>query len=80
MKNATLHSGLRDRAARAEMVTAVCTGSMLLSSAGLLDGLDATTHWRFLDGMRDTFPAVKVKYRPAVPCRDATLPASVLMS
>jgi len=62
MKNTTLHSWLRDRAARAETVTAVCTGSMLLSSAGLLDGLDATTHWRFLDGMRDTFPAVKVKY------------------
>jgi transcriptional regulator GlxA family with amidase domain len=35
---------------------------MLLGSAGLLDGLNATTHWRFLDGMRDSFPAVKVEY------------------
>jgi putative intracellular protease/amidase len=25
--------------------TSVCTGSLLLGAAGLLDGLDATTHW-----------------------------------
>ena len=35
---------------------------MVLGSAGLLDGLNATTHWRFLDGMRGSFPAVKVRY------------------
>ena len=62
MQNASLHTWLRDRAAQADTVAAVCTGSLLLSSAGLLDGLDATTHWRFLDSMRDTFPAVNVKY------------------
>ena len=62
MQNASLLAWLRDRAAQAETVTAVCTGSLLLSSAGLLDGLDATTHWRFLDSMRDTFPGVKVQY------------------
>jgi transcriptional regulator GlxA family with amidase domain len=63
LKNAVLLEWLRDRAARAEKtLTGVCTGSMLLCSAGLLDGLDATTHWRFLDRMRDSFPAVKVKY------------------
>jgi transcriptional regulator GlxA family with amidase domain len=62
LKNAVLLDWLRERAGRAETLTAVCTGSMLLGSAGLLDGLDATTHWLFLDGMRDSFPAVKVKY------------------
>ena len=25
--------------------TSVCTGSLLLGAAGILDGLDATTHW-----------------------------------
>ena len=35
---------------------------LLLASAGLLDGLRATTYWRFLDTMRDSFPAVSVQY------------------
>jgi transcriptional regulator GlxA family with amidase domain len=62
VQNASLHAWLRERAAKADTVAAVCTGSLLLGSAGLLSGLDATTHWRFLDSMRDTFPAVNVKY------------------
>ena len=62
LKNTLLLDWLRDRAAAAETLTAVCTGAMLLGSAGLLDGRDATTHWKFLDGMRDTFPAVNVRY------------------
>ena len=62
LKNAVMLDWLRARAAEVEMLTAVCTGSMLLGSTGLLDGLHATTHWRWLDGMRDSFPAVTVEY------------------
>lgn len=29
--------------------TSVCTGSFVLGAAGILDGLEATTHWAFLD-------------------------------
>ncbi len=29
--------------------TSVCTGALLLGAAGLLDGLDATTHWAAYD-------------------------------
>jgi putative intracellular protease/amidase len=29
--------------------TSVCTGALVLSAAGILDGLDATTHWACLD-------------------------------
>jgi len=29
--------------------TSVCTGSLLLAAAGLLDGLDATCHWAVMD-------------------------------
>jgi cyclohexyl-isocyanide hydratase len=36
---------LRHQAKRARYVTAVCTGSLLLGAAGLLDGYEATTHW-----------------------------------
>ena len=62
MKNVALQQWLRLRAAQAETVAAVCTGSLLLSSAGLLNNLRATTHWRFLDTMRDSFPAISVQY------------------
>src|SRR5262249_53744673 len=51
---------IRDQAARVERVASVCTGSFLLGQAGLLDGRRATTHWRSLDRMRDTYPAIKV--------------------
>ena len=53
---------LRARAAEVETLAAVCTGSMLLGFAGLLDGLHATTHWRSLDWMRESFPSVTVEY------------------
>jgi transcriptional regulator GlxA family with amidase domain len=61
MKNTVLLDWLRERAAKAETLSAVCTGSMVVGSAGLLNGLDATTHWRFLEAMRDSFPEVKVR-------------------
>lgn len=60
MQNTALHDWIRRQADKAETVAAVCTGAMLLSSAGLLDGSRATTHWRFLDAMHDAFPAVTV--------------------
>jgi transcriptional regulator GlxA family with amidase domain len=37
---------------RTTWTTSVCTGSLVLGAAGLLDGLDATTHWKQLDTLR----------------------------
>ncbi|AWC68658.1 DJ-1/PfpI family protein [Caulobacter vibrioides] len=36
---------LKDRAARAQCVASVCTGSVILGAAGLLKGRKATSHW-----------------------------------
>ena len=62
LNNLVLLDWLRTRAEEVETLTSVCTGSMLLGFAGLLNGLHATTHWRSLDWMRDSFPAVTVEY------------------
>ncbi|GAA1383543.1 DJ-1/PfpI family protein [Kitasatospora putterlickiae] len=40
---------LREAAARAEVVGSVCTGSLLLGAAGLLEGREATSHWMYRD-------------------------------
>jgi transcriptional regulator GlxA family with amidase domain len=37
--------------AQSTWTTSVCTGSLLLGAAGLLDGLDATTHWASYDAL-----------------------------
>lgn len=60
--NPAMLDWLRRRAVEVETLTSVCTGSMLLGFAGLLDGRHATTHWRSLDWMRESFPGVIVEY------------------
>lgn len=40
---------LRHRGARAGIVSSVCTGSLILGAAGLLQGYRATSHWLTVD-------------------------------
>ncbi len=49
MADERLLAWLRAAAAGAELVTSVCTGSLILGAAGLLEGKKATTHWMFRD-------------------------------
>lgn len=60
MKNAVMLAFVKARAAQVETLTSVCTGSLILGNAGLLDGLRATTHWRSLGLMQQLFPKVAV--------------------
>lgn len=66
LANPVMLNWLRERAAEVETLTSVCTGSMLLGFAGLLDGRHATTHWQSLDWMREAFPSVTVEYHKHV--------------
>jgi len=61
LKNPAMLNWLRTRASEVETLTSVCTGSMLLGFAGLLDGHHATTHWRSLGWMRESFPSITVE-------------------
>jgi len=61
ISNQRLLTWISERAKQVETLTSVCTGAMLLGQAGLLDGRRATTHWRSLDQMRQSFPAVTVE-------------------
>ena len=61
IKNARLLAWIADRSKQVETLASVCTGSMLLGAAGLLEGKRATTHWRALDWMQELFPATRVE-------------------
>ena len=56
---------LRKQAVGAQWVTSVCTGSLLLAAAGLLNGYKATSHWLSLDFLR-LFPVEVVPERVVI--------------
>jgi AraC family transcriptional activator FtrA len=53
--DALLHA--RERGAR---IVSICSGAFALAAAGLLDGREATTHWRYADLLRRRYPRIRV--------------------
>jgi transcriptional regulator GlxA family with amidase domain len=47
--------------AKGSILGSVCSGSLVLAEAGLLDGLQAAGHWAYRELFRDHYP--KVKFR-----------------
>jgi transcriptional regulator GlxA family with amidase domain len=52
MHDETTLEWLRRAHQTSQWTTSVCTGSLLLAAAGILEGLEATTHWLELDTLR----------------------------
>ncbi len=59
MKNEAYLNFLKKQSKQAVYVTSVCEGALLLASAGLLDGYEATTHWAFVPCLKK-FPKIAV--------------------
>jgi len=53
MKDEELLAWLRQVDETTKWTTSVCTGSLLLAAAGLLEGKQATGHWAWLEPLRD---------------------------
>ena len=60
MHNPALIDWIKRTSASAELVLSVCTGALLLARAGLLDGLEATTHHSALDLLREVAPKTTI--------------------
>lgn len=48
---------IKNAGAKADYVTSVCTGSLILAEASLLDGHKAATHWAFTEALSN-FPKI----------------------
>lgn len=68
---------IRDAAGRAQLVTSVCTGSLVLAASGLLRGRRATTHWGALDLLARIDPTVTVAREARVVFDDVVTSAGV---
>ncbi len=58
--SADFHAWLRRRTPQTRRYGSVCTGAFFLGAAGLLDGLQATTHWQHAAELAERFPAAKI--------------------
>jgi transcriptional regulator GlxA family with amidase domain len=56
-----LLAALRAARERGAIVAGHCVGVFLLAAAGLLDGLEATTHWQYAAELADRYPRVRVR-------------------
>jgi transcriptional regulator GlxA family with amidase domain len=75
LANKDLLEWLRQAGGRARRLVSVCTGAFLLAEAGLLDGRRATTHWMYVDRLRDNYPKVVVD-PDAIYVRDGSVSTS----
>lgn len=63
MNNQALLRWIRRMHRHTQWTTSVCTGSIVLAAAGLLDGREATTYWASADYLQSTFDVTYLPQR-----------------
>ena len=64
MRDVNLVDGVKALGARAQRVSSVCSGALVLAAAGMLNGRRAVTHWDDCKMLADRFPEVQVELDP----------------
>lgn len=60
MDNPGMIGWIHKHFAQAELVLSVCTGALILAKAGLLENLEATTHFMAVDALQKMAPNTKI--------------------
>jgi transcriptional regulator GlxA family with amidase domain len=50
---------LQDQSKKGAIIIGICAGAKVVAAAGLLDGKRATTHWFYIDEIREKHPALR---------------------
>jgi transcriptional regulator GlxA family with amidase domain len=69
--HSTMYDWLRSAHTGGARIAGVCTGALVLAEAGLLDDLEATTHWAYRDLFRLCYPRVRLRPEKSLCCSDA---------
>ncbi len=60
MDNPVMLSWIKKNFDKAELVLSVCTGALILAKAGMLENLEATTHFMAVEALQKMAPTAKV--------------------
>lgn len=60
VRDVELLQWLQRIAPRIRRIGALCSGTFVIAAAGLLDGKNATTHWRYFDRLEREYPRILV--------------------
>lgn len=64
LANSQLLNWVQEQAKKVRRLVSVCSGSLILAKAGLLNGHEATSHWAVCPSFAKNYPQVKVNPAP----------------